>query len=134
MTNEEILEKQVEALEKLLQLRSAIIEELEARVDKLETEKTTNQPYTWPYSPPVITTPWINPQPWNPNIQFPGGSGSITITNICSDGSLHTYGPNSGTCTKCGQGLGTITTTGIVTSITDISSSHLWLCTNFGSE
>ena len=32
MTNEEILEKQVEALEKLLQIKQAIIEELEAKV------------------------------------------------------------------------------------------------------
>lgn len=113
MTNEEILEKQVEALEKLLQLRAAIIEELEAKVNKLEAEKF-NIPNHFPglQQPGWITTPWIG-QP-----QYPGiGGGSIIISNTCPDGSLHTWSGLGTPCTKCGQygsTLTTVSTTGYV--------------------
>ena len=61
MTNEQILEQQVEALEKLLQLRSAIIEELEAKVAKLQAQTIypgMSTPYTvQPY--PYYATPYV---------------------------------------------------------------------------
>ena len=38
MTNEEILERQVEALEKLMQLKQAVIDELEIKVAKLQPQ------------------------------------------------------------------------------------------------
>lgn len=99
MTNEEILEKQVEALEKLLQLRTAIIEELESKVRKLETEKYINAPHTYPgYDyPGIVNVPY-----------FGGGlSGTITAINTCPDGTPHEYpsmwgGINPPPCNKCG--------------------------------
>ena len=47
MTNEEVLEQQVEALEKLLKLKQAIIEELEEKIRKSEFSNPhiTNFPY-----------------------------------------------------------------------------------------
>jgi len=145
MTNEEILEKQVEALEKLLQLRAAIIEELEAKVNKLEAEKLALNPQIPGVNVPWITTPWISPpiqQPWNPLL--PGQSGTVIISNTCPDGSPHQYGPwGSGAgnnhCTKCGQHSGTITgvstsgymapvsTTGLV-QVADPNDSNAYGC------
>src|ERR1019366_4813517 len=106
----------------LLQLRVAIIEELEAKIDKLEAASRMSAPNwnpgVWtPQYQPTITTPWIgNPQPFIPGMQ----SGSITISNVCPDGQIHQYGTNAGPCTRCGQSLGTLTgiaiTGGTVTS------------------
>lgn len=45
MTNEEILEKQVEALEKLLQIKEAIIKEQESMIGRLEMERLYNPPH-----------------------------------------------------------------------------------------
>src|ERR1035437_2723159 len=116
MTNEEILEKQVEALEKLLQLRSAIIEELESKVSSLRIELARQQNAGW--SPGTgINTPWIAQQ------YDPGGSGTtITLSNLCPNGSQHQYpttwgGTNPPSCSKCGAQMpswtygGSITTT-----------------------
>ena len=94
MTNEEILEKQVDALEKLLQLKQAVINELEK---KLETSQ--HQQLNQPFYPHTFT-----PQPYW----------------ICSDGSYHSYpqywtGTIPPSCTKCGlaqqNGGITVTTT-----------------------
>ena len=100
MTNEQILEQQVEALEKLLQLRSAIIEDLEHKVSNLQQE-LANKSLTWPNTINVPSVPW-NPAPW-----IGGGGGTITISNTCPDGTPHQYptmwggtGPIS--CQKCG--------------------------------
>lgn len=50
MTNEEILEQQVEALEKLLKLKQAIIEEQEAKIQKLQgTLVFPNMPPLFPH-------------------------------------------------------------------------------------
>jgi hypothetical protein len=113
MTNEQILEKQVEALEKLLQLRSAIIEDLESKVGSLQNEiaKQNYQPY--PYIPGnIINVPYVG-QPTYQGIPMPiGGAGQTIVScNTCPDGTPHNYpsqwGPNSTvgtslTCTKCG--------------------------------
>lgn len=109
MTNEEILEQQIEALEKLLQLRKAVIEELEAKVAKLEAERSYPNPAPW------ITTPWVGPIGGGTGIL--GGGSTITITNLCPDGSPHQYpavwsGINP-CCTKCGASMvPTIATSG----------------------
>jgi hypothetical protein len=120
MTNEDILEKQVEALEKLLQLRSAIIEELEAKLSKLENDiaRANTLPYV-----PGVSIPWVGPPQWMPQQPFIGGAGgsSITISSTCPDGSSHQfpqYGLSAGSqcCSKCGQynlsGNGTVTVGG----------------------
>ena len=72
MTNEEILEKQVQALEKLLQLKQAIVEELEAKVCRLEIERINsplpqvNIPSCWPADPcPVDGLYHEYPFPWH---------------------------------------------------------------------
>lgn len=126
MTNEEILEKQVEALEKLLQLRAALIEELEAKVSKLNSD-LSNARLQWPGT----TTPWISPltpiAPHNPWIPGPtwGGTGTIVISNNCPDGTPHQYPSTWGgtgpiPCTKCGASQNpwnqNITLTGISTT------------------
>ena len=70
MTNEEILEQQVEALEKLLKLKQAIIEELEEKIRKSEFRdphitnfsRITNNPNCCPIGP---TTDHHYPIVWN---------------------------------------------------------------------
>ena len=98
MTNEQILEKQVEALEKLLQLRSAIIEELEIKVASLQNEVARQNLNPFPMT--ITTTPWIG-QPYGV------GGGVITSPNTCPDGTPHNYAhPHSNGintyCIKCG--------------------------------
>ena len=98
MTNEQALEQQVEVLEKLLQLKQALIEELEAKVQRIQVAQIPSYPITVPYMQPYV-------QP------YVGGTGGITIagTSFCPDGTPHQY-PNSWSsnsgqpcCTKCGQ-------------------------------
>lgn len=119
MTNEEILEKQVEALEKLLQLRAAIIEDLEQKVADLQNQ-AAKQNFPGIGYPGVINTPWISPpitQPW-----LPGQSGTtVIISNTCPDGTPHQYpsmwgGIGSPTCTKCGGMASLGAASGTVTS------------------
>ena len=120
MTNEEILEKQVEALEKLLQLRSAVIEELEAKVINLQNEiAAKNHSLQWPgqINAPYIGAPGV---PFMPN-HLGGGSIIISNSSTCPDGTPHQYpsmwgGTSMPPCSKCGAyqngiGGGCITTT-----------------------
>jgi hypothetical protein len=103
MTNEEILEKQVEALEKLLQLKQAIVEELEAKVSRLEIER-------------------INFPPLRPHINLP----SCWPADPCTDGLHHEYpfpwhSTTPAPCKKCGkQSTPNFTVTSTVSS-TDIN-------------
>jgi hypothetical protein len=90
MTKEEILEQQVEALEKLLQLKGAVIQELESKVSRLEAER--------------LVYPGIVNVPYQPFI----GGGSLQVQYPCTDGLGHNYPQNWGgtshpACTKCGQ-------------------------------
>jgi hypothetical protein len=94
MTNEEILDKQVEALEKLIQLKQAVIEELENKISKMELERLTI-----PY-PHQINIPWIG--------GGVGGAGGAGYTNTCPDGLHHQYpsmwgGTTPPSCSRCGQ-------------------------------
>jgi hypothetical protein len=136
MTNEEILEKQVEALEKLLQLKEAVITELEAKVHRLQ------YPYGvgggigggLVYQPGVVYGGGGAQGIAGQGGAGFGGGGAISIPSVwqspqpqyswsatCPDGSSHQMG-TSNCCTKCGQymvGGGTIVgsaTTGIVTT------------------
>lgn len=109
MTNEEILEKQVETLEKLLQLKQAVIQELEAKVSRLQN----------PYGYGVIGG---SQQYYGPGGGYPyggmggagggwqggGSSGIVSFPSVwqstmtCTDGQPHTVGTTN-CCTKCGQ-------------------------------
>ena len=121
MTKEEILEQQVEALEKLLQLRKAITEELEVKIARLENEVARNNlpPYY-----PGISTPWISPPIQQPVYPGLAGSGTIIVSNTCPDGTPHNFSNPlmngySSRCYKCGQGsVGTVTTTGLAQNLT----------------
>ncbi len=99
MTNEEILEKQVEALEKLLQLKQGIIDELDAKIQRLEADKFGNpfQPMSPPFQP---FQPYVPPQP----VMIP----SLWQVDPCTDGAGHDYNfPWHSTtpqpCKKCGK-------------------------------
>lgn len=91
MTNEQILERQVEALEKLLQLKEAVINELENKVDKLQGQQISIGNGSG-YQPINVPSVWTTPQPsWQ-----------------CTDGQPHQYPQhwmsiNAPCCTKCGQ-------------------------------
>jgi len=103
MTNEQILEKQVEALEKLLQIKQAIIEEHEAKIGRLEAER-----YNIPNGFPGI--PWTGPglvQPFMP-LQHPINVPSVWTVDPCTDGGLHDYpfpwnSTSPPSCKKCGK-------------------------------
>ena len=118
MTKEEILEQQVEALEKLLQLKQAIVEELEAKISKLSI-KDFNYPQN---------IPWAAPLPIPPS--FPS---VFTPHDPCNDGGFHDYpAPWFGTvppgCTKCGkQGshLWTVTSTDTTISADNAIPTHV---------
>ena len=98
MTNEQILEQQVEALEKLLKLKQAVVEELEAKINRLQ--------FPYPGLGGIINTPFIQPYPGHlggggGGWQGQGQAGSVTICN-------HEYpsmwgGTGPVPCTKCGQ-------------------------------
>ncbi len=112
MTNEQILDQQVEALEKLLQLKQAIIDELEKKVSQLEAIQSPWANPGWVGGGPIIGQPAVQ----SPYIQpFIGGGGTTTIivSNTCPDGTPHEFPFNlSGTsncCEKCGHYSGSIT-------------------------
>ena len=109
MTNEEILEQQVEALEKLLQLKQAIINEQERKIEKLQNGE-----------PNTSWQPWRSPNqlnPFGPLVNLP----SIQTFPPCSDGTYnHAFpqlwgGIHPPTCYKCGQPA---TSTNIISSTT----------------
>jgi len=110
MTNEQILEHQVEALEKLLKLKQAVVEELEAKVARLQ----------YPYLGGGISPqPYI--QPIGGGLQGgAGGYGNSGTIIICN----HEYpsmwgGTGTPPCIKCGQpfsNAGSVTVTGYTTS------------------
>lgn len=121
MDEKQILERQVEALEKLLQLRSAIIEELEAKVSRLENQGGAHFP--------GVNVPWVS----SPYIGYPQSS-SVIVTNTCPDGSPHQYpslwgGTTNPPCAKCGMCIGTaqgnIVISGNTTSIPMQTSGYI---------
>ena len=133
MTNEEILEKQVEALEKLLQLRTAIIEDLEQRVEslKMDVSRLSGQ-QQWSY-PGINITPHVyTPYPFSGPGSIMGGMGaagggsssSIVSVNTCpATGQHHEYPSNwnsisSQVCTRCGAQLYSNPNTAIVGAAT----------------
>lgn len=101
MTNEQLLEQQVEALEKLLKLKQAIVEELERKIDRLEG--------SIPFGFPNPAHPINVPNPFFPSVfhdacpadphgihQYPslwGGTGPVP-------------------CTKCGKQMTSYATSG----------------------
>ncbi len=104
MTNEQILEQQVEALEKLLKLKQAVVDELEAKVNRLQN----------PYGGiPGINTPYY---PYNQPIYGCGGGGSgqgnagggagITITSCQHEYPSMWGGTGNPPCIKCGHQFG----------------------------
>lgn len=94
MTNEEILKQQIDALEKLLQLKEAVIEAQEERLQRLSNElEGTRIMRNFPQMPNInIPSLWVSPTPdWQ-----------------CADGQPHDYpNPWGGTtppsCSKCGR-------------------------------
>jgi hypothetical protein len=120
MTNEQILEQQVEALEKLLQLKQAIIDEQEVKINKLQ----------YPPQPTYVPGVQIGGG-WGGIGGTLGGQGSIvsipsqwTITSWqCSDGHPHQYPTlSSGAtpcCTKCGTAYGSLAS--VTTTITGLA-------------
>lgn len=117
MTKEEILEQQVEALEKLLDLKSEIVDAQARKIDRIETELAQEKQKHTPY-----------PGVWYPSVQPWVGGNTITLpTAQCpATGSYHEYpslwnGTSPAPCSKCGQypsssGIITIGGTGVVTA------------------
>jgi len=90
MTKYEILQQQVDALEELLRLKQATIDELKDKIERLEADKYHRQPVVSP-------------------ITFPGPTIVPFCQELCSDGRPHDY-PNPCTvtnpsCLKCGKPL-----------------------------
>ena len=117
MTNEEILEQQVDALEKLLQIKQAIIEEHEQKISRLQADRSIGVPGT------VINTPWIgHPQPLmpQPGINIP----SFWPVDPCSAGGGHHdfpypwFSTQPACCTKCGKAAPNYSTTSTCNSTT----------------
>src|ERR1035437_4036914 len=89
MTNEEILNQQVEALERLLQLKQAIIDERDKKINSLEMSRSNSVPFFGGGSPITIQSTPYDYCPVGPNY-------------------AHNYPTTwSGTmppsCTKCGK-------------------------------
>lgn len=94
MDEKEILQRQVEALEKLLQIKEAIIVTQEEKISRLEREAVAypgiNFPPPPPHQPVFIPSIWQSPP------------------DVCPDGSPHDY-PNPwfstqpAPCKKCGK-------------------------------
>src|ERR1017187_565080 len=89
MTKEQILEQQVEALEKLLKLKQALVEELEAKVERM------------PFGGVI---PGYYPGVGLPSIQPQVGQGIQVMSQWC----VHEYPSMWGSttpppCLKCGQ-------------------------------
>jgi len=122
MTKEEILDEQIEAMEKLLKLKSAIIEEQDNKIQRLEQELSREKSTHWT---PAWTPAWT-PQPIYPGHGWTGGGllgGSTIGLSNCPNGGFHEYpltwsGTTMPACTKCGyhqQAFGTLGTTTLTT-------------------
>lgn len=90
MDEKEILQRQVDALEKLLQIKEAIIQEQESKIRKLENEAISRQFIPMPPPMPPISIP------------------SIWQVDPCTDGNLHEYpfpwhATTPPPCKKCGK-------------------------------
>lgn len=112
MTNEQILEKQVDALEKLLQIKEAIIQEQEARISKLERDVRPN-----------LNVPYTVPRYFNPNPLFPSA-----FSNPCPNGQNHEYdfpwlSTSPQPCKKCGQ-VTQFTVTSGITAVNDVLATN----------
>ena len=98
MTKEEILQEQIDAMEKLLKLKQAVVEELEKRVEKLENDLAMNRMFPGIFAPP-------------PNqINIP----SVFTVDPCPAGGSHDYptmwgGTTPPPCNKCGKASSTNT-------------------------
>ena len=130
MTKEEILDEQIEAMEKLLKLKSAVIEEQDNKIQRLEQELSREKSTHW--------APAWSPQPMYPGAGWTGtgggllGGSTIGLSN-CPSGGFHEYpltwsNPNAlPPCTKCGyqqQAFGTtLGTIGGLTTNTTIATS-----------
>ena len=98
MTEKEILEKQVEALEKLLQIKEAIIQEQDSKIARLENEAIM-APYAKPYFPSVQQQVYPAPGLSTPSVWTP--------QDPCVDGAGHNFNypwfsTNPQPCAKCG--------------------------------
>jgi len=102
MDEKEILQRQVDALEKLLQIKEAIIQEHEAKITRLESEELLRK---FPQFPQMPQAPYISP-PIPPQINIP----SVWQHDPCTDGGLHQYdfpwhSTSPQPCKKCGKTL-----------------------------
>jgi hypothetical protein len=113
MTHEEILEKQVEALEKLLQLKQAIMDEQNNKINNLEMNRLYQPLPFQPFNIPKVNVPYI------------GGVGT-QINDFCPIGpsSNHDYpyiwnGTTPPSCSKCGKqaSYGSVATTTLTTAV-----------------
>lgn len=106
MDEKEILQRQVDALEKLLQIKEAIIQEQESKIQKLENEAIVAKFPQYPSFPGVHIGPYIGPP--QPPFNVPNSVPSVWTNDPCNDGGFHNYpAPWYGTaapqCTKCGK-------------------------------
>lgn len=107
MTHEEILEQQIEALEKLLQLKSELLAAQERKIEQLSVEiaqerQKTNPLGGWFYPQPGVVPAWPSP------FIGPGGGGLVYDPNQITYG---IGGPaGSGGTVAIGNGTGIIST------------------------
>lgn len=91
MTKEQILDEQIEALEKLLQLKSELLAAQERKIERLNQELAQEKQKTSPFPG------WFTPQPYqpiyNPPVVGPGlifDPGQITYGGVkITDGTSH---------------------------------------------
>ncbi len=98
MTKEEMLQEQIDMMDKLLKLKQAVIDELEAKIVRLEMAPAT-------IGAPWPGFPWPNPAPGLVNI--PSVFGPVDVCPSNPSG-LHDYpNPWNGTqppcCKACGK-------------------------------
>lgn len=114
MDEKEILQRQIDALEKLLNIKESIIQEQEKKISELERRQDFPGIWAPPYQPLPTMPPYAPPQP---PIFIP----SVFKHDPCSDGGPHEYdfpwySTNPQPCKKCGK-----TTPGLtITSSNDV--------------
>jgi hypothetical protein len=96
MDEKEILQRQVDALEKLLQIKEAIIQEQDSKISKLENEQVIRFPQM-PQSPPAFPQQpvWI-PSVWTHDPCPANAGGHHEYRNP-----WHSINPQP--CIKCGK-------------------------------